>query len=103
VIGGTQVILGNVVNSGGNTTPGTLTAVSTATCPAGTKLLGGGATIDNGSASRGVISLSAPTPRAANGNTPTGWQAQGVTVPNSTTGAGGNGSYNVQAYAVCST
>ena len=67
----------------------TLTGASTATCAAGTKLLGGGATVTQGSGARGAVAVSAPN---AGG---TGWTATGIVTTT------GNGSLAIVAYAIC--
>jgi hypothetical protein len=64
------------------------TGVSTATCPAGTVLLGGGAEIAHSGNNFGAIEISKP-----DGST---WQAEGIVTD------GGNGGFSVTAYAVCS-
>jgi hypothetical protein len=83
-----QIVSGNIVSV---STPATNdeSTISTATCPTGKALLGGGATIAHSPNNFGALEMSAPV-----GNT---WQAQALV----TTG-GGNGSLTVQAFAICS-
>jgi hypothetical protein len=64
------------------------TGVSTATCPAGTVLLGGGAAVAHSNNNLGAIEISQPV-----GNT---WTARAIVT------LGGNGGFSVTAYAVCS-
>jgi hypothetical protein len=83
------VVTGAAAGSGGNPAVGSSTPTSTATCPTGTKLLGGGATLTQGSGARGALSVSAPNA------TGTAWTATGVVT------LAGNGSIAVTAYAIC--
>jgi branched-subunit amino acid ABC-type transport system permease component len=92
-VASTQTVTASGTTSKGNPTVGETTGIATATCPAGTKLLGGGGvTVQTGV--KGAIMLSQPNPQSG---TPTGWQAQAVVVVT------GNGSIGVTAYAICST
>ena len=87
---------GATASTGGNPAVNTLTPTSTASCStvsATSKLVGGGATITQGSGAKGAMSFSQPTPTSG---TPTGWQGQGIV----TTTGGGN--LTVGAYAICS-
>jgi hypothetical protein len=67
---------------------GSTTGNSTATCPSGTKLLGGGANITQGSSLRAAISASYPS-------NSTTWSATEVVT------VSGGGSAQITAYAVC--
>jgi Collagen triple helix repeat (20 copies) len=91
VIGAVQVATGTAQVSQGNAAVGGTTASSTVTCPAGTKLLGGGATTAAGSGGK----LLAVANSAPNGTS--GWTASGVVVFAGT----GNGAASITAYAVC--
>ena len=95
VVGNTTIVVGGPQNTGGNAAVGTTTGLSTATCAAGSKLLGGGADIIQGSGDKGAVAVSRPTPQT-NGATPTGWEAQGIVV------LSGSGNVTVRAYAICS-
>jgi hypothetical protein len=82
-------VTGTVGSSGGNPLVNTLTQPSTATCTAGTKLLGGGATVTQGSGAKGALAVSAPNA------TGTGWTATAIVT------TAGNGSLTVTAYVIC--
>jgi hypothetical protein len=71
------------------------TGFATATCPAGTKLVGGGAEVVQPTNSKGAISVSGPTPQSG---TPTGWRARAVVI---VAGVGGGSQVGVIAYAIC--
>ncbi len=73
--------------------PGTLTDTSTATCPAGKILLGGGALITNAAVGKGAVFSSRP----AGGLSTTAWEAQGVVIVAEAL----NDHISVTAYAVC--
>ena len=92
VIGSTTVVVGTAVTAGGNAPVGTLTGISTATCPAGTKLLSGGAEITQSSAAKGAVFFSRPVTITPN---PTTWEAQGIVFVQ------GMGNVQVTAYAIC--
>jgi hypothetical protein len=70
-----------------------LTPASTATCPTGKVLLGGGATITQSGGTKGAVAVSQPTPTP----NPTGWTATGITISTQ-----GGSALSVTAYAVCS-
>jgi hypothetical protein len=92
-------VVGTAQSTGGNPAIGTLTPTSQADCTtvsATSKLLGGGATITQGSGAKGAVSFSQPNPQT-NLGTPTGWQAQGIVTISS------GGTVTVTAYAICST
>ena len=82
--------------AGGNP-GGSVTA--TATCPAGTSLLGGGGSVinsDTGGDNAARVQMSASRP--AGGNSTTAWEVtlvQGSVAPN------GNATLTVNAYAIC--
>jgi hypothetical protein len=83
-----QIVSGNIVSVPSPATNDE-SGISTATCPTGKALLGGGATITHSANNFGALEMSAPV-----GNT---WQAEALV----TTG-GGNGNFSVQAFAICS-
>jgi hypothetical protein len=91
-VASTAVVTGTPAATGGNPAVGTLTPASTASCLAGQKLLGGGATITQGSGAKGAIAVSQPTPTSG---TPTGWTATGIVTISS------GGTVTVTAYAIC--
>lgn len=93
------MIPGNTVSpSNGNGAAGTEFGVtSTASCPTGKVLLGGGASIAQGANASAAVTESGPVQKA-NGATPTQWQARAVIV---TRAANGN-SPTLTAYAICS-
>jgi hypothetical protein len=64
------------------------TGVSRATCPEGTILLGGGASISHSPSNFGAIEISQPVKD--------GWTAKALVT------FGGDGIFSVTAYAVCS-
>jgi hypothetical protein len=82
-------VTGAAASSGGNPAVGTTSGISTATCPAGTKLLGGGATVTQANVARGAVSSTAPN---ASG---TAWTATAVVTLT------GNGSVSITAFALC--
>jgi collagen type I/II/III/V/XI/XXIV/XXVII alpha len=84
---GSQIIIATAASL---TSPATddETGLSTATCPDGTILLGGGASIAHSNNNRGAIEISQPV-----GNT---WTAKAIVT------TGGAGAFSVTAYAVCS-
>jgi len=86
------VVAGTAQATGGNPAVATLTPASTASCSAGQKLLGGGATITQGSGAKGAVAVSQPTPTTG---TPTGWTATGIVTVT------GGGNVMVTAYAIC--
>jgi hypothetical protein len=67
---------------------GSTNAVSTVTCPAGTKLLGGGATVAQGNAVKAAVAISAPV-------STTTWSATAVVITT------GSGSASITASAIC--
>jgi hypothetical protein len=69
-----------------------LTGLSTATCPAGKVLLGGGAIMTTAGTGVGAVHTSRPQ----NGTSTTAWEARGVVVAEI-----GNNHVSVTAYAVC--
>jgi hypothetical protein len=81
-------VSGNIV-AVSTPTPNDESSISTATCPTGKALLGGGATIAHSATNFGAIEMSAPV-----GNT---WQAEALV-----TSGLGNGNFSVQAFAICS-
>jgi hypothetical protein len=92
VIGSTSVVTSSSAQATSGSAAGTTFGPVTATCPTGTKLLGGGATITQGGTARGAIYQSSPTPTTGQ---PTGWQASGVVTTS------GTGAVSIVAYAVC--
>jgi hypothetical protein len=88
-VASTTVVTGSTTQAGNGVAVGTQTAASTATCPVGTKLLGGGATTGQGGSARIALSSSGPNSGG------TGWTATGMVV------VSGTGSTSVTAYAVC--
>ncbi len=99
MIGNSQVVVSATSGTfNGNSVLGDLSTGTFIQCPAGTKLLGGGALIAQGANAKAAVSLSAPNPASA--GTSGGWQVQAiqVTVPT----ANGNRP-SIQAYAVCTT
>jgi hypothetical protein len=92
----TQIVVGAAAPTGGNNNAiGTLTGVSTATCPAGKVLLGGGALAANASSGTGVAAVFSSRP--ASGSSTTAWEATAVVTRAETAG----GHISVTAYAVC--
>jgi len=91
-VGSTTVVAGTAQPTGGNPAVGTLTPASTATCSGTQKLLGGGATITQGSGAKGAVAVSQPNP---NSGTPTGWTATGIVTVT------GGGTVTVTAFAIC--
>ena len=83
------MVNGTTTSAGNGSAAGVTTAVSTANCPTGTKLLGGGASVNQGGSARMAVSSSAPNSGG------TGWTAVGIVV------VSGTGSTWVTAYAVC--
>jgi hypothetical protein len=82
-------VTGAPASTGGNPAVGSTSPTSTATCAAGTKLLGGGATVTQGSNARGAVSSSAPN---AGGTAWTGTAVVTVT---------GGGTVTITAFALC--
>ena len=91
VVGTPQSTMGNP--GVGTTTPTSTTANCATAVGLGSKLLGGGALINQGPVARGAVSMTAPNPLVG---TPTGWQAQGIVT------VSGMGNVTVTAYAICS-
>jgi hypothetical protein len=78
-------VTGSAVNTGN--TDGAA-ATSTATCPAGTKLLGGGARITETGNTKAAVSASFPSGASV-------WTATSLVT------TGGNGQAQIAAYAIC--
>jgi hypothetical protein len=95
-VASTVVVSGPSQGVAGNAANGAVSSPSTVTCPADhPKLLGGGATITQGSNAQGAVAVSAPD---VTSGTPTGWTATVVQVANN----GSNGQRpHIVAYAVC--
>jgi hypothetical protein len=68
-----------------------VTDTTTASCPIGTKLVGGGAVITNTGGERGALQSSAP------GSVDNTWEAVGVAVAQ----GDGEAHFTVTAYALC--
>jgi hypothetical protein len=83
------VVTGAAAQAGNGSAVGVTTTASTANCPTGTKLLGGGASVSQGGTARMAVSSSAPNSGG------TGWTAAGIVL------VSGNGATSVTAYAVC--
>ena len=84
-----MIVNGALASTGGNATVGTTSPTSTATCATGKPLLGGGATVLQGSGARGAVSSSAPNVAG------TAWTATAlVTIQ-------GGGTVSITAYAIC--
>ncbi len=88
MVASTQIVTGTPVSTVGNPAVGISTNAATATCPTGTKLLGGGANVTQGSGARGAVSGSYPS----SGTT---WSATAVVTVSS------GGTVTITAYAVC--
>ena len=99
VIGNTQVVLSAAAGTfAGSSANFTVSTASSATCPAGKILLGGGAIITQGSNASAAVAISAPTPNGSTGTTPTGWTATAIQLNNTSNG----NRPTILAYAVCS-
>jgi hypothetical protein len=88
-VGSSTVVTGTEVSTDGDPAVGSSSPTSTATCADGARLLGGGATVTQGTDARGAVSSSAPN---ASG---TGWQATAVVT------ISGTGTVTVQSFAIC--
>jgi hypothetical protein len=82
------IVTGTAASTGGNPAVGSTAGTSTATCAAGTKLLGGGANVTQGNATKAAVSASYPS----NATTWTGTAIVTVT---------GSGSASITAFALC--
>jgi hypothetical protein len=83
------VVSGSIGSAAVNAVAGTTTSVSTSTCAANKTLVGGGATVTQGTTARGAVSSSAPT---ADGK---GWTATAVVT------ISGTGAVTIQSFALC--
>jgi hypothetical protein len=100
----TQVVTGTAATTplGTNAALGALTGTSTAACPAGTILLGGGALAAHATSGNGLAA--AFDSRPLNGTSTTTWEARAV-VTRAESGTATNAAthISVTAYAICTT
>jgi hypothetical protein len=89
-VGGVTRVMGTAASTGGNADVGSTAGPSTATCPEGTKLLGGGANISQGDKDKVKAAVSASFPSSASS-----WTATAVVVST------GSGSASITSYALC--
>jgi hypothetical protein len=90
VIASTTIVTGTAASTGGNPAIGSTAGTSTATCAAGSKLLGGGANVTQGNNGNVKAAVAVSYPSATNT-----WTATAIVL------ATGPGDATITAYAIC--